>query len=450
MKVNRHNKMYALGGMLKKFMMGGKMYEHGGQYHDANGNPTNEKGERIPDDSTIRPASRLERAGGLAGDDGSGLTWRNRGKTTNETSDTGSTIATGDQKALMSDSDAAAGTIASFNTEAVSPDMSQEQFEKAMQSPFVAEQFKGQDIQNPQQLSDAYKSFKNRATNAIRENTPAVANAAREFANTNDNFKIKLDKLSKDLGREPTDQDIADMMVTMNTDGLFGDLHGAVVSQFLSKNQLNAYTIPDGPLVSDQYGNVISEFTVEGQNVKSGGQIYTSFNDAGINDNEGMRKYFRDATEAGVDLTEGTAATEKFMEEWFKDPENEQYIFLGKNIRQSAIGRGGQGVAGLYNLMMEGQRDSLKPVTENRRAINDRAEERRRIEGQIQRLIGDVNRRNPRSEKAIEQRKEIAALREQLKSIVNPNAQEMAMGGKFKVLKSGTGAIGALEGLFKR
>lgn len=445
MNVSKKDILYALGGLIKR-------YEHGGQYHDANGNPTDADGNRIPTDSTIRTASRVERAGGLAGDDGSGPTWRNRGFTTDPTSNIGGTMGDPDD---MNPKNATAGTIASYNTDPISADMSKEQFEKTMQSPFVAEQFKGQDIQNPQQLSDAYESFKTKATNAIRENTPAVANAAREFANTNDNFKIKLDKLSEDLGREPTDEDIAKMMVTMNTDGLIGDLHGAVVSQFISKNQLNAYTIPDGDGVSDKYGNLVNEFTVEGQNVKKGGKIYTSFNDAGINDNEGMRKYFRDATEAGVDLTEGNAATEKFMEAWFKNPENEQYIFLGQNIRDAAIGRGGdgsnetdQGVAGLYNLMMEGQRDSLKPVTENRRATIDRANKRDALEGEIKRLAHSRGYGDKNTERYKRLTKEIEALQQQLKSIVNPNAQEMDMGGKFKVLKE-AGKIGALSGLFR-
>ena len=274
-----------------------------------------------------------------------------------------------------------------------------------MQSRFVAKQFEGQDIQNPQQLADAYKDFTHKATLAIRENEPEVANAAREFAKTNDNFKIKMDA----LGENPTDAQIAKMMVDMNTDGLLGDLHGAVVNRFMPKNQINAYKISDGDGVAGNRNQLVNEFTVEGQRVKKGGQIYTSFNDAGINDNEGMRKYFREATEAGVDLTKGNLDTEEFMEDWFKNPENAKYIFLGKNIRDAAIGRGGdgsnepdQGVAGLGNLMIEGQENEMVNINKLANARTDANNAKNALEGQIQRLIGDVSRRDRRSERAIE------------------------------------------------
>ena len=456
MKVNRHNKMYALGGMLKKFMMGGRMYEHGGQYHDADGNPTNEKGERIPSDPLVTVASDQERRAGLAGDDGSAMTGRNRGGTTEGVQETGSTIATGDQAALMNPADAAAGTIASFNTEAVSPDMSQEQFDLAMQSPFVAEQFKGQDIQNPQQLSDAYKVFKTEVTNAIRGNESSVANSAKEFAETNDNFKIKLDKLAEDLGREPTDQDIADMMVTMNTDGLFGDLHGAVVSQFLPSRQLNATALPDGPLAKSDYF-VADEYSINGQNLTKGGQVYTSIQDRGINSREGMEMLFQDATDAGVDLTQGNKSTERFLRQWYENPDHADFIMSAGGAERMASGMTGRGdisqTSGKLNYLIPMIKEAQQKETDAMKQTQDDKEAnrsaKRKLEGDIQKLVQNRGYGNKNTERYKRLTKEIEALQQQLNS--------MAMGGKFKVLKSGEagmmekgGRLGALAGLFTR
>ena len=464
-------KVYASGGSIPRMKVL-KSYHEGGEIP-----PHEHPHGGLPGDPTKRPATRLEIAGGLASDDGRGATWADRGFTTDLTQKTGSTIETDPDKiAQGNQADADAGTIFSFNTDPISADMPQEQFDLAMQSRFVAEQFKGRDIQNPQQLADAYKDFTHKATLAIRENEPEVANAAREFAKTNDNFKIKMDA----LGENPTDAQIAKMMVDMNTDGLLGDLHGAVVNRFMPKNQINAYKISDGDGVAGNRNQLVNEFTVEGQRVKKGGQIYTSFNDAGINDNEGMRKYFREATEAGVDLTKGNLDTEEFMEDWFKNPENAKYIFLGKNIRDAAIGRGGdgsnepdQGVAGLGNLMIEGQENEMVNINKLANARTDANNAKNALEGQIQRLIGDVSRRDRRSERAIELREEIDVLREQLdgwdnKAWIQENRPDVNLylsqhgydketgdfniknefGGKVKVLKAG-GKIGALSGLFR-
>ena len=324
--------------MIKRFLNGGKLYRHGGEFHNAQGEPTNEKGERIPDDPLVAVASDAERRAGLAGDDGSALTGRIRGGTTQPEQQTGSTIATPEQAELMTQG-TGEGTVASFNTEPISADMSQDQFELAMQSPFVAEQFKGMDIQTPQQLAEAYEGFKSQATSAIRENEPEVANAARELAKTNDNFKIKLDKLSKDLGREPTDKEIADLMVQQNTDGLLGDLHGAVVDQFLPATQLNPFYFPT---YQEKGKRFVTETTINGQKIAADKPIFTSIQDKGIKTSDGMRKLFQDATDAGVDLTKGITKTQDFLRKWFTDSANAEFISTAQGAER--MNTGGTGI----------------------------------------------------------------------------------------------------------
>jgi hypothetical protein len=239
----------------------------------------------------------------------------------------------------MNPANTAAGTAASFNTEAVSPNMSKEQFDLAMQSPFVAEQFEGMDIQNPQQLSEAYDGFKSEVTTAINNNVPDVANSVRELAETNENFKIKLDKLAEDLGREPTDQDIADMMIDMNTDGLFGDLHGEVVNQFLPSDHLNPAKFPP---YQEQNKRFVSSTTINGQTVSANGQIFTSIQDKGIKNRSGMEKLFQDATDAGIDLTKSTQQTERFLRGWYTDSANADFIVTARGAERMVTGGTGR------------------------------------------------------------------------------------------------------------
>ncbi len=316
--------------MIKRFLSGGKLYRHGGEFHNAQGQPTNEKGERIPDDPLVAVASDAERRSGAAGDDGSAQTGRIRGGTTRPEQQTGSTIATPEQAELMTQG-TGEGTVASFNTEPISPDMSQDQFELAMQSPFVAEQFKGMDIQTPQQLAEAYEGFKSQATSAIRENEEGVANAARELAKTNENFRIKLET----LGDNPTDKEIADLMIQQNTDGLLGDLHGAVVDQFLPATQLNAFYFPRYQEVGKRF---VTETTINGQKVAADKPIFTSIQDKGIKTKAGMEKLFQDATDAGVDLTKNIAATEDFLRTWFTDSANEEFISTAQGVERMITG----------------------------------------------------------------------------------------------------------------
>ena len=316
--------------MIKRFLNGGKLYRHGGEFHNAQGEPTNEKGERIPDDPLVAVASDAERRSGLAGDDGSALTGRIRGGTTRPEQQTGSTIATPEQAELMTQG-TGEGTVASFNTEPISPDMSQDQFELAMQSPFVAEQFKGMDIQTPQQLAEAYEGFKSQATSAIRENEEGVANAARELAKTNENFRIKLET----LGDNPTDKEIADLMVQQNTDGLLGDLHGAVVKEFLPATQLNAFYFPP---YQEKGKRFVTETTINGQKIAADKPIFTSIQDKGIKTSDGMRKLFQDATDAGVDLTKNIAATEDFLRTWFTDSANAEFITTAQGVERMITG----------------------------------------------------------------------------------------------------------------
>ena len=311
--------------MIKRFLSGGKLYRHGGEFHNAQGQPTNEKGERIPDDPLVAVASDAERRSGAAGDDGSAQTGRIRGGTTRPEQQTGSTIATPEQAELMTQG-TGEGTVASFNTEPISPDMSQDQFELAMQSPFVAEQFKGMDIQTPQQLAEAYEGFKSQATSAIRENEEGVANAARELAKTNENFRIKLET----LGDNPTDKEIADLMIQQNTDGLLGDLHGAVVDQFLPATQLNAFYFPRYQEVGKRF---VTETTINGQKVAADKPIFTSIQDKGIKTKAGMEKLFQDATDAGVDLTK-----EDFLRTWFTDSANEEFISTAQGVERMITG----------------------------------------------------------------------------------------------------------------
>ena len=316
--------------MIKRFLNGGKLYRHGGEFHNAQGEPTNEKGERIPDDPLVAVASDAERRSGAAGDDGSALTGRIRGGTTRPEQQTGSTIATPEQAELMTQG-TGEGTVASFNTEPISPDMSQDQFELAMQSPFVAEQFKGMDIQTPQQLAEAYEGFKSQATSAIRENEEGVANAARELAKTNENFRIKLET----LGDNPTDKEIADLMVQQNTDGLLGDLHGAVVKEFLPATQLNAFYFPP---YQEKGKRFVTETTINGQKIAADKPIFTSIQDKGIKTSDGMRKLFQDATDAGVDLTKNIAATEDFLRTWFTDSANAEFITTAQGVERMITG----------------------------------------------------------------------------------------------------------------
>ena len=320
--------------MIKRFLNGGKLYRHGGEFHNAQGEPTNEKGERIPDDPLVAVASDAERRTGLAGDDGSALTGRIRGGTTRPEQQTGSTIATPEQAELMTQG-TGEGTVASFNTEPISPDMSQDQFELAMQSPFVAEQFKGMDIQNPQQLAEAYEGFKSQATSAIRENEEGVANAARELAKTNENFRIKLET----LGDNPTDKEIADLMIQQNTDGLLGDLHGAVVKQFLPATQLNPFYFPP---YQERGKRFVTETTINGQKVAADKPIFTSIQDKGIKTKAGMEKLFQDATDAGVDLTKGITKTQNFLRKWFTDSANEEFISTAQGAER--MNTGGTGI----------------------------------------------------------------------------------------------------------
>lgn len=278
--------------MIKTFLNGGKLYEHGGEFHDAEGNPTNEKGERIPEDPLVAVASDAERRTGRASAEGAALTGRpsqTRGSVKSE-QQIGSTIATPEQAELMTQG-TGEGTIASFNTEPISEDMSQDQFELAMQSPFVAKQFKGMDIQNPQQLAEAYEGFKSQAVRAIRENEEGVANAARELAETNDNFRTKLET----LGDNPTDKEIADLMVQQNTDGLLGDLHGAVVDQFLPEDSLTPTKVKT--FGTQYYGGSPrfqgDAFTAFGQDIKSGDRLFVTIQDTGIASQEGLKTFSR-------------------------------------------------------------------------------------------------------------------------------------------------------------
>ena len=432
MKVNRYNRMYALGGMLKRYMMGGgRMYEHGGQYHDADGNPTDADGNRIPVDELVAVASDLEREAGLATDEGAALTGRDQGVTTEGVQDTGSTIATDEQATLMNPADAAAGTIASFNTDPVSPDMSQEQFDLAMQSGFVAKQFEGMDIQNPQQLSEAYDGFKNEVTTAINNNVPDVANSVRELAKTNQNFEIKLNKLAEDLGREPTDQDIADMMIDMNTDGLFGDLHGVVVDQFLPSKQLNSTPITQTFRLSTT-GRNVDKVTINGQNISEGGSIITSIQDKGIKNREGTEKLFQDATDAGIDLTKGTIQTEDFLRGWYTDSANADFIVTAGGAEEMAAG--GVGV-----------KDVSATSGGNLAFLNTMVKE----------AVQEANSKIPSFAQAAKYRdlrdrlgQEAADAYAEEKGFIYPS---FAMGGKYKVLKGGGRApMGALSALLRR
>lgn len=428
MKVNRHNRMYALGGMLKRYMMGGgRMYEHGGQYHDADGNPTDADGNRIPADELVAVASDLERRSGLAGDDGAALTGRERGGTTEGVQDTGSTIATEEQAALMNPADAAAGTIASFNTDPVSPDMSQEQFDLAMQSGFVAKQFEGMDIQNPQQLSEAYDDFKNEVTTAINNNVPDVANSVRELAKTNENFEIKLNKLAEDLGREPTDRDIADMMIDMNTDGLFGDLHGEVVDQFIPSEQLNPTNFPK---YQEENKRFVSSTTINGQTVNANGQIFTSIQDKGINSRAGMEKLFQDATDAGVDLTKNTKQTEAFLRGWYTDSANADFIVTAQGAERTVTGGTGKGDITNQSFLDTMFKEAM--VEENSTVPSF---------GQMARYR---QIRDTRGQEAADAYAESEGF--------DPSRHNrFAMGGKYKVLKGGGRApMGALSALFRR
>ena len=352
---NLAGKFLAEDGMKVSYEDGGKMsYGHGGSMMEGrkpmliikmneggitdpvpNGNG-NGNGDPVPADSLVAVASDLERRAGLAGDDGAALTGRLMGGTTEGIQELGSTI--GDPSEMTMG--VGEGTIASYNTEAVSPDMSQEQFELAMQSPFVAKQFEGMDIQNPEQLSKAYEGFKSQAVTAIRENEAAVANKVRELAKTNDNYRIKLE----DLGENPTDKQIADMMVDENTDGFFGDLHGAVVNQFLPSRQLNPSTFPSYQQLDKRF---VSSTTINGQTVSANDNIFTSIQDKGIKNRGGMEKLFQDATDAGIDLTKKTIQTEDFLRGWYTDSANADFIVTGQGAERTATG--GTGVGDIRN-----------------------------------------------------------------------------------------------------
>jgi hypothetical protein len=485
-------KVYASGGsiphmkVLKSFHEGGEIPPHP---HGANGEHPN-------GDTTIRPATETEIAVGAAVEGGGGQTWRDRGGDTETTQNTGSTIETDPDKIAQGNpADADAGTIFSFNTEPISADMSQEQFEKAMQSRFVAKQFEGQDIQNPQQLADAYKGFTHQATLAIRENEPEVAAAAREFAKTNDNFKIKMEA----LGENATDAQIAKMMVDMNTDGLLGDLHGEVVSQFMPKSQLNAYKISDGhfggtaQMPAGRTGKQINQWDVHGQTVTKGGQIYTSINDMGINKREGLEKFFEEASAAGVDLTKGNLNTEEFMREWFENPENHQYTFYAKNTQEGALGSGDQNKSNPGQLIYMKQGEGIQDVNQLTIGKEKWGTAQRSALADLQRLQQDWEWRKGLKGDAEEYAAKLEAMESEyannfvnkgaqsqwiaknypsaIKAFNNPswgykdpsgkpikfdeegnrinyNYASFASGGKVKVLKAG-GRIGALSGLFR-
>ena len=123
--------------------------------------------------------------------------------------------------------------------------------------------------------------------------------------------------------------------------------------------------------------------------------------------------------------------------------------------------------------MIEGQENEMVNINKLANARTDANNAKNALEGQIQRLIGDVSRRDRRSERAIELREEIDVLREQLdgwdnKAWIQENRPDVNLylsqhgydketgdfniknefGGKVKVLKAG-GKIGALSGLFR-
>ena len=486
-------KVYASGGstphmkVLKSYHEGGEIPPHP---HGANG-------KHPEGDTTIRPATDQEILTGAAVEGGGGQTWRDRGVNTETTQNTGSTIETDPDKIAQGNpADADAGTIFSFNTEPISADMSTEQFDLAMKSRFVAKQFEGQDIQNPQQLADAYKGFTHQATLAIRENEPEVAAAAREFAKTNENFRIKMEA----LGENATDTQIAKMMVDMNTDGLLGDLHGEVVSQFMPNSQLNAFKISDGhfagtaQMPAGRQGKQINQWDVHGQTVTKGGQIYTSINDMGINKREGLEKFFEEASVAGVDLTKGNLDTEDFMREWFENPENHQYTFYGKNVVESAGGEGDQNKSNPGQLIYMKQGEGIQDVNELTKGQEKWGIAKNAAEADLKRLQQDWKWRKGLKGDPEEYAAKLEAMEsEYANNFVNKGAQSQwiaknypsaipafnnpswgykdsagnpikydeegnviqqetlqsnAHGGKVKVLKSG-GRIGALSGLFR-
>ena len=394
-------KVYASGGSIPHMKVQ-KSYHEGGQLpihpHEANGDhpmqsyTDEESGETYDLDFTQRFANDREVSGGLRKIGDRGMTWDSNNPVPADFQEYGRSIG---NPVLMNASNAEAGTVASYNTEPISADMSTEQFDLAMKSPFIAEQFGGQDIQNPQQLAEAYKGFTHKATLAIRENEPAVATAARELAETNPNFQIKMDKLAEDLGKEPTDKDIADMMVTMNTDGLFGDLHGAIVNDFLPSSRLNAYGISDGhfagtaQMPAGREGRQINQWDVNGQTVTKGGQIFTSVNDMGINKREGLEKFFQEASDNGVDLTKNIKSTEEFMQAWFRSPENQEYIFRAKNVRAAANGEGDQDKSNPGQLIDMKQGEGIQVVNELTRGRQEFENQHAIAQGELTRLQQD-------------------------------------------------------------
>jgi hypothetical protein len=221
------------------------------------------------------------------------------------------------------------------------------------------------------------------------------------------------------------------MMIDMNTDGLFGDLHGVVVDQFLPSEQLNATPISQTFRLSGE-GRNVDKVTINGQNISENGSIITSIQDKGIKNREGMEKLFQDATDAGIDLTKSTKQTEKFLRGWYTDSANADFIVTAGGAEEMAAGK-------------VGVQDVSKTSGGNLAFLNTMVKE----------AVQEANSKIPSFAQAAKYRD----LRDRLgQEAADAYAEEQgfiypsfAMGGKYKVLKGGGKApMGALSALFRR